>query len=114
MIDRPVEQLDAYLLGDRNEFGIPQLMVGTEFQKSVWNALMKVTYGVTASYLQLAESVNNKNAARAVASENGANAISLFIPCHCIIGSNGDLVGYAGGFPAKKRLLKLEQDHHQR
>lgn len=109
IINKAIEQLDEYLRGDRNKFDIPLLMVGTEFQKSVWNALMKVPYGLTSTYLQLAENVNNKKAVRAVANANGANAISLIIPCHRIIGSNGKLVGYAGGLPVKKRLLKLEQ-----
>jgi len=109
IIDKAIEQLDEYLRGDRNRFDIPLLMVGTAFQKSVWNALMEVPYGLTSTYLQLAENVNNKKAVRAVAGANGANAISLIIPCHRIIGSNGELVGYAGGLPVKKRLLELEQ-----
>ena len=109
IIDKAIEQLAEYLRGDRNKFDIPLLMVGTEFQKSVWNALMKVPYGLTSTYLQLAENINNKKAVRAVASANGANAISLIIPCHRIIGSDGALVGYAGGLPVKKRLLELEQ-----
>ena len=108
--DKAIEQLDEYLLGDRNQFDINLLMVGTKFQKSVWNALMKVPYGLTSTYLQLSEKVNNKKAVRAVAGANGANAISLIIPCHRIIGSNGELVGYAGGLTAKKRLLELEQN----
>ena len=108
-INNAIEQLDEYLRGDRTNFNIPLLMVGTEFQKSVWSALLKVPYGLTSTYLQLAENVNNKKAVRAVASANGANAISLIIPCHRIIGSNGELVGYAGGLPVKKRLLELEQ-----
>ncbi len=109
VIDKTIEQLDEYLLGDRKKFDIPLLMVGTQFQKNVWNALMKVPHGCTSTYLQLAEKVNNKKAVRAVAGANGANAIGLIIPCHRIIGSNGKLVGYAGGLPVKKRLLKLEQ-----
>jgi len=113
LIDKAIEQLDEYLHGDRRRFDIPLLMVGTEFQKSVWNALIKVPYGHTSTYLQLAENVNNKKAVRAVASANGANAISLIIPCHRIIGSNGDLVGYAGGLPVKKRLLELEKSGNE-
>ncbi|MEN8209704.1 MAG: methylated-DNA--[protein]-cysteine S-methyltransferase [Candidatus Fermentibacteria bacterium] len=103
------EQIDEYLNGDRKEFDIPLLTVGTDFQKSVWNTLMKVPYGSTSTYLQLAKNINNEKAVRAVASANGANSIGLIIPCHRIIGSNGELVGYGGGLPVKKRLLKLEQ-----
>ena len=88
---------------------IPILMVGTDFQKNVWNALIKVPYGYTSTYLQLAKNINNEKAVRAVASANGANSIGLIVPCHRIIGNNGELVGYGGGLPIKKRLLKLEQ-----
>ena len=103
-------QLDEYLNGDRISFDIPVLMVGTDFQKSVWDALMKIPYGKTASYLDIAKFINKEKAVRAVASANGANSMSLVIPCHRIIGSNGELVGYGGGVPVKKRLLKLEQN----
>ncbi|MCK5342264.1 MAG: methylated-DNA--[protein]-cysteine S-methyltransferase, partial [Candidatus Heimdallarchaeota archaeon] len=102
------QQLDEYFNHKRTFFDIPLLMVGTEFQKSVWNALIQIPYGTSLSYLELAEKINNKKAVRAVASANGANAISIFIPCHRIIGSNGELVGYAGGLQAKKKLLALE------
>jgi len=101
-------QLNEYLSGERKEFDIPLLMVGTDFQKSVWNALIKVPYGSTLSYLDLAKNINNEKAVRAVASANGANSIGVIIPCHRIIGSSGELVGYAGGLPAKKLLLKIE------
>ncbi len=104
------QQLDEYFNSKRTFFDIPLLMVGTEFQQSVWNALIQIPFGTTLSYLELAEKINNKKAVRAVASANGANAISIFIPCHRIIGSNGELVGYAGGLQAKKKLLKLEQN----
>jgi methylated-DNA-[protein]-cysteine S-methyltransferase len=105
------KQLDEYLIGNRKQFDIPLLTVGTDFQKQVWNALMKVPYGVTSTYLQLAKNIHNEKAVRAVATANGANAIGLIIPCHRIIGSDGELVGYAGGLPTKKRLLKLEQSN---
>jgi|GEM_PF-395763 len=105
------KQLDEYLIGDREEFDFPLLMVGTEFQKSVWNALIKVPYGTTSTYLQLAKNIHNEKAVRAVANANGANSIGIIIPCHRIIGSNGELVGYGGGLPVKKRLLKLEQNN---
>jgi len=106
------QQLDEYFAGDRKEFNVPLLMVGTDFQKSVWNALMNVPYGTTSTYLQLAKNINNKTAVRAVANANGANSIGLIIPCHRIIGSNGKLVGYGGGLPVKKWLLRLEKGHY--
>lgn len=102
-------QIDEYLNGRRTEFSIPLLTVGTHFQKTVWNALMKVPYGTSSTYLKLAQSIDNEKAVRAVASSNGANAIAIIIPCHRIIGSNGELVGYGGGLPVKQRLLNLEQ-----
>jgi len=105
------KQIDEYLTGTRKEFEVPILMVGTEFQKTVWRALQQIKYGETASYLDLAKSINNEKAVRAVANANGANSLGLIIPCHRIIGSNGELVGYGGGLPAKKKLLKLEQDN---
>ncbi len=105
------QQLDGYLSGTRKEFDIPILMVGSEFQKSVWRALLQVPYSSTSTYLQLAKNINNEKAVRAVASANGANSIAIIIPCHRIIGSDGELVGYGGGLPVKKWLLKLEQKH---
>ena len=109
IIERTRAELDEYFQGNRKEFDIPLQMVGTDFQKSVWNALLKVAYGTTSTYLQLAKDINNGKAVRAVAGANGANAIAIIIPCHRIIGSSGELVGYAGGLPTKKRLLTLEQ-----
>jgi len=100
-------QLNEYFNCERREFDIPLLVAGTNFQKNVWNALMKVAYGKTSTYLDLAKDINNEKAVRAVASANGANSISLIIPCHRIIGSNGELVGYGGGLPVKKRLIKI-------
>lgn len=102
-------QIDEYFLGKRTEFDLPLLMVGTDFQRQVWDALIKIPYGQTSSYLQLARSINNEKAVRAVAAANGANSMSIIIPCHRIIGSNGDMTGYAGGIPVKKELLRLEQ-----
>lgn len=86
------------------------LHVGTDFQKRVWTQLMQVPFGETSTYLTLAEAIGNPKAVRAVASANGANAIAIIVPCHRIIGSNGELVGYAGGLRAKEKLLALEQD----
>jgi len=104
------KQLDEYFNMQRKEFDIPLITVGTDFQKSVWKALMKVPYGTTSTYLQLAKDIDNEKAVRAVASANGANSIGLIIPCHRIIGTNGELTGYGGGLALKKRLLKLEQN----
>ena len=104
-------QIDEYLQEGRTNFDLPLLMLGTDFQKSVWNGLLAVPYGSTLSYLQLAKSINNEKAVRAIASANGANAISIVIPCHRIIGSDGSLVGYAGGLPAKQHLLNLEKNN---
>ncbi|MRR23841.1 methylated-DNA--[protein]-cysteine S-methyltransferase, partial [bacterium] len=102
------EQLDEYLAGRRTGFEIPLLLIGSDFQKAVWNALMQVRYGRTATYLDLARAVENEKAVRAVAGANGANAIAIIIPCHRILGSNGELVGYGGGLAVKKKLLDLE------
>jgi len=103
-------QLEEYFSYKRKTFNIPLLMQGTEFQIKVWNGLIKIPYGETSSYLGLAKNIANSKSVRAVANANGANAISIFIPCHRIIGSNGKLVGYAGGLKAKAKLLNLEHD----
>lgn len=101
-------QLDEYFKAERKEFTIPLLFVGTEFQKTVWNALLNIDYGTTSTYLKLSEQLGNEDAIRAVATANGANAISIIVPCHRVIGTNGELVGYAGGLAAKQNLLRLE------
>jgi methylated-DNA-[protein]-cysteine S-methyltransferase len=111
ILEKARRQLDEYFKGRRREFDIPLLMVGTDFQKSVWNALLKVPYGATSTYLRVAERIKNKKAVRAVGNANAANPISIIIPCHRIIGSNGELVGYGGGLSLKKRLLKLERSN---
>lgn len=108
VIEETKLQLEEYFNQQRQKFDIPLTLVGTHFQKSVWNALLEIPYGETYSYLKLSEHLNNKEAIRAVASANGANAISILVPCHRIIGTDGKLVGYAGGLPAKKKLLELE------
>ncbi|MDJ0956974.1 MAG: methylated-DNA--[protein]-cysteine S-methyltransferase [Arenicellales bacterium] len=103
-------QLDEYFNRKRKKFDIPLLMVGTPFQERVWNGLLKIPFGKTLSYQQLAEDLGSRNAVRAVANANGANALSIFVPCHRIVGSNGNLVGYAGGVEVKAKLLNLEFD----
>jgi len=104
-----IEQLDEYLKGERKKFDLPLLMVGTDFQKKVWEMLLSINYGETKSYLELAKSIDNEKIVRAVANANGANAISITIPCHRIIGSNGELTGYAGGINSKRLLLDIER-----
>ena len=110
VLSQTVAQLNEYFNFERKTFDIPLLLVGTDFQKTVWNKLIKITYGKTASYMQLAKRVGNIKAVRPVASANGANAISIIVPCHRIIGSDGALVGYAGGLKAKQKLLELENN----
>jgi len=109
ILEKTRKQVNEYLNGNRKEFDMPLLMVGTEFQRRVWKALMKVPYGVTSTYRQIAEDIGSPKAVRAVGNANSANPISIIVPCHRIIGSDGELVGYGGGLSIKKRLLKLEQ-----
>jgi len=108
IIEKTIKQLTEYFNDNRKQFDIDLLFVGTDFQKIVWKELIQIPYGKTNSYLELSKKINNEKAIRAVASANGANAISIIVPCHRIIGSNGKLVGYAGGLTAKKKLLQLE------
>ena len=101
-------QLDEYFRHERQSFDLPLFFVGTEFQKKVWQTLLTIPYGTTVSYAYLARRIGMPRAVRAVANANGANAISIFVPCHRVIGSDGSLTGYGGGLPAKKYLLELE------
>lgn len=87
-------------------------MVGTDFQKQVWNILMQIPYGSTTSYGKLAEMLNKSSAFRAVANANGMNKISIIIPCHRVIGSDGSLTGYGGGLWRKRKLIELESKHN--
>ncbi len=107
------QQLNEYFAKERTSFNIPLLLKGTNFQQEVWQALINIPYGATLSYLDLSKQLGNPKAIRAVATANGANAISIIIPCHRIIGSNGSLIGYAGGLHAKNQLLLLEQSSQQ-
>ncbi|MFC2112924.1 methylated-DNA--[protein]-cysteine S-methyltransferase [Bacteroidota bacterium] len=101
-------QLNEYFKGDRKDFDIPILMVGSSFQKSVWNELLKIPFGKTETYLGITRKIGDEKAIRAVANANGANAIAIIIPCHRIVGSKGKMVGYAGGIKVKEKLLNLE------
>ncbi len=102
------KQLDEYFNGCRKKIDIPIVMVGTEFQKIVWHELSNIPYGMTISYHELACRVGNPKAVRAVASANRVNPISIFVPCHRVIGKNGRLTGYGGGLSVKEFLLKVE------
>lgn len=104
------KELDEYFSMQRKEFSIPLYFVGSDFQKSVWDALLQIPYGETRSYKEQSKIIGDEKKVRAVANANGANAISIIVPCHRIIGSNGDLTGYAGGLPLKKKLLELENN----
>ncbi|KAB2336139.1 methylated-DNA--[protein]-cysteine S-methyltransferase [Cytobacillus depressus] len=102
-------QLDEYFKGNRHEFTFPYQFEGTDFQKTVWDALIKIPYAETGSYKDIAVSIGNEKAIRAVGSANGKNKLSIVIPCHRVIGSNGKLTGYAGGLWRKEWLLQHER-----
>ena len=108
VIEQAVSQLREYFQGERRDFDIPIVFTGSEFQNSVWHELMKVPYGSTISYAELARRIHHPRAVRAVASANATNPISIFVPCHRVIGSNQKLTGYGGGLDAKRELLALE------
>ena len=111
VIQTTVQQLTEYFHQERTSFDLPLLLIGTEFQKRIWNLLLQIPFGQTETYLGLAQKLGDVKAIRAVAAANGANAISIIVPCHRIVGSNGELVGYAGGLSAKQKLLELEGIH---
>ncbi len=102
------KQLAAYFAGELAEFDLPLNMIGTEFQKTVWRELLNIPFGVTISYGELANRVGNPSASRAVGAANGRNPISIIVPCHRVIGSNGKLTGYGGGIERKEWLLAHE------
>ncbi len=104
------QELDEYFSGSRTSFSLPLLLCGTAFQKQVWQALMLIPYGATISYSQQAQRLGKPSAIRAVANANGANAISILVPCHRVIGKDCTLTGYAGGLPAKNYLIHLESE----
>lgn len=108
VIEEASKQLDEFFAGRRREFDIPLLFVGTDFQKTVWNELLKIPYGQTISYGEMARRIGMPKAVRAVANANGANSISIFAPCHRVIGSDHSLTGYGGGLDTKRKLLELE------
>lgn len=102
-------QLDEYFLGKRFDFNIPIMLNGTYFQEKVWNELIKIPYGTTMSYEDIAIKINNPKACRAVGLANNKNKIPIIIPCHRVIGKNGSLTGFAGGLDTKAFLLEHEK-----
>jgi len=102
------KQLDAYFKGKLKKFTVPLDFKGTDFQKSVWAALLTIPFGETRSYAEIARQIGKPDASRAVGAANGRNPISIIAPCHRVLGSNGKLTGFAAGLEAKDQLLKLE------
>jgi|SRR5258706_13619409 len=108
MIIQCIEQLIQYFHGERRQFELPLNQAGTAFQKEVWNELIRIPYGKTISYLELARRTGDTKATRAVANANGKNNVCIIVPCHRVIGANKELVGYSGGLWRKKWLLEHE------
>jgi methylated-DNA-[protein]-cysteine S-methyltransferase len=108
------DQLDEYFRGVRTRFELPLRLEGTPFQVAAWSALLEIPYGRTWSYSELAAWIGHPRAARAVGAANGQNPISIVVPCHRLIGSDGDLTGYGGGLDRKRSLLDLEGAHPMR
>lgn len=103
-----VEQLDSYFRGERHDFTFKLDLVGTQFQKDCWQALLRIPYGKTCSYAEIARAIGRPNAFRAVGQANHDNPIAIVIPCHRVLGANGTLTGYGGGLSTKEKLLRLE------
>ena len=104
-----LRELDEYFSGERQEFSIPLDLRGTEFQLACWRALLKIPYGETRSYRDVAEAIDHPHAYRAVGMSNNRNPVAIIVPCHRVIASDGSLCGYGGGLDIKRRLLDLER-----
>jgi len=113
LLEQTQQEIDAYFSGNLKEFRIPLHMPGTAFQQKVWQALLRIPYGCTRTYKEQALALDNLPAIRAVAHANGMNRIAVIVPCHRVIGHNGNLTGYAGGIWRKKWLLEHEQPGKQ-
>ncbi len=109
LLQEAVRQLDDYFAGNRRSFDLPLSLNGTAFQQRVWQALREIPYGETRSYSAIAAAINQPGASRAVGMANHRNPIAILVPCHRVIGKNGNLVGYAEGIEKKAMLLELEQ-----
>lgn len=108
LLKRTTEEIEAYFAGTLQQFSIPLLAPGTEFQKTVWDELQRIPFGETRSYADVARAIGRASAVRAVANANGDNRMAIFIPCHRVVGSDGRLTGYGGGLWRKQHLLDLE------
>ncbi len=106
-----IAQLNQYFNGTRKEFNINLNLKGTAFQTSVWNAILEIPYGKTSSYGDVAKAINNPKAVRAVGGANNKNPVSIIVPCHRVIGSNGSMTGYGGEIWRKEFLLNLEKNN---
>lgn len=106
---RTRDQVRAFFAGERRTFDLELDLVGTPFQLRVWHALLEIPHGTTWTYGQLARHIGSPGASRAVGAANGANPISLVVPCHRVVGANGKLTGYGGGLPTKQALLEFER-----
>jgi methylated-DNA-[protein]-cysteine S-methyltransferase len=102
------QQLDAYFRGDLRQFTCPLDLIGTQFQKDCWQALLRIPYGKTCSYAEIAREIGRPHAFRAVGQANHDNPIAIIVPCHRVLGANGTLTGYGGGLNTKEKLLLLE------
>ena len=109
LIKECAKEIHEYLQGKRKKFSVKVIPHGTDFQLKVWDALLEIPYGTTASYKDIAVKIGNEKACRAVGNANNKNPIPIIIPCHRVIGQNGKLVGYAGGLGIKEFLLNLEK-----
>lgn len=109
VLKEAAKELDEYFTGTIKSFKTPLLLVGTEFQKGVWNSLKHIPFGNTCSYSEIALELGKKNGTRAVAQAIGSNPTAIILPCHRVVGKNGKLTGYAGGIAAKQFLLNLEK-----
>ncbi|WP_129336420.1 methylated-DNA--[protein]-cysteine S-methyltransferase [Cellulomonas endophytica] len=108
VLDEAARQLDAWFAGRRRDFDLPTAAAGTDFQREVWAGLAQIPYGTTWSYGRLATHIGRPAAVRAVGMANGRNPLSIVVPCHRVVGSDGSLTGYAGGPGRKRHLLDLE------
>ncbi|MBT4520732.1 MAG: methylated-DNA--[protein]-cysteine S-methyltransferase [Halieaceae bacterium] len=108
VLESSMRQLQAYFSGSRKRFDLPLGAGGTDFQRSVWTALVSIPYGEVRSYRDIAQTIGKPSAVRAVGAANGRNPLPIVVPCHRVIGSNGSLTGFAGGLQAKSMLLSLE------